>query len=845
MQSFPTSLAMTQFRYQPLDSARSEFRLLYPIQHTEPDASLSDPDPELKTVLTKDNFFVTPDLSMEFELRTVSLDNDFEPVYTALSYVWGNPETSKSITVNGCTFAITENLNIALRHLQYDDIFPAIWIDAICINQKDDDEKNNQIPRMSRIYSCAREVLVWLGPGTSDDHHAVMVLYQFQAWYFENAWNLFFSVWDAALEDLATMSAQANPVVRYSWPHATSRSQTTSRSRYICDHTYDDTSTKGSRNAYFCKTLEVMANAIAAVNAEAPASVKVISDIDHFASWLISSLLVSGWWNRIWVIQEYTSARSRHFQLGSYRLSDFTILLSRQFVRCFGQRPCESNDDLFRISSVGGFPNHLRRYDKYDEDGKFFEILKDTYVFNERKLYCRDMKDRIFALISLAEKDCKSLGIQADYRKTTREVYIDVARRLLRAKELDILSLCYRRKSACLEGSVGPSIPDECRMDLPSWVPDWSVKIVKPHGSFSSRFDTLKRSYWMLSTQCSNHETSQDEVDRCINSIVLAGQLLDEITRVGSVYDGGAKVECDEDSKLDIDPPLTAFERLPSVSADIEAWSNSARHNQKSIFGLLLADIHLTIVWFILFMKLPDLRSLRYFQEVRDPLSLGYRNYREKMIREAVWRVPVRNLEYLTSGELQKATKSSEARYHTSLHLGLSHNHMRNAESLSDEVGKHGLLQSVRFRILLIISEVKARFHMAMAVVYCKSPAHRLARACCILASIFWAIIPVRAPDRWLDDAMNFALLYVVAMLHGPPNRVVQTKRGYIGVAASSSQPGDKICVFRGSRVAHVLRERGNGQGGYTLIGDAFVYQKTSVGYPARLGKDQTSFEIF
>jgi hypothetical protein len=81
-------------------------------------------------------------------------------------------------------------------------------------------------------------------------------------------------------------------------------------------------------------------------------------------------------------------------------------------------------------------------------------------------------------------------------------------------------------------------------------------------------------------------------------------------------------------------------------------------------------------------------------------------------------------------------------------------------------------------------------------------------------------------------------------MDQGPPNRVVQTKRGYGGVATARSQPEDKICVFSRSRVAYVLRERGNGQDGYTLIGDAFVYEKTSVGYPAHLGRGKT-VELF
>ena len=38
-----------------------------------------------------------------------------------------------------------------------------MWIDAICINQKDDDEKSTQVALMRDIYHFADEVIVWLG----------------------------------------------------------------------------------------------------------------------------------------------------------------------------------------------------------------------------------------------------------------------------------------------------------------------------------------------------------------------------------------------------------------------------------------------------------------------------------------------------------------------------------------------------------------------------------------------------------------------------------------------------------------------------------------------------------
>jgi hypothetical protein len=58
---------------------------------------------------------------------------------------------------------IGSNLHLALihhRHTRYERIF---WVDALCINQDDFDERGHQVRGMSTIYANAQEVLVWLG----------------------------------------------------------------------------------------------------------------------------------------------------------------------------------------------------------------------------------------------------------------------------------------------------------------------------------------------------------------------------------------------------------------------------------------------------------------------------------------------------------------------------------------------------------------------------------------------------------------------------------------------------------------------------------------------------------
>jgi hypothetical protein len=51
-----------------------------------------------------------------------------------------------------------------------DEALPSrLWVDAVCINQADKDEKAVQIPKMRDIYSQSERVLIWLGADEPDD----------------------------------------------------------------------------------------------------------------------------------------------------------------------------------------------------------------------------------------------------------------------------------------------------------------------------------------------------------------------------------------------------------------------------------------------------------------------------------------------------------------------------------------------------------------------------------------------------------------------------------------------------------------------------------------------------
>jgi hypothetical protein len=93
--------------------------------------------------------------------------------YEALSYVWGTTRAAHAVTANGFLLGITQNLDLALRHLRDPIQAKVIWIDALCINQEDIDERNYQVPLMGSIYEGASQTTVWLGPA-ADESDLVM-----------------------------------------------------------------------------------------------------------------------------------------------------------------------------------------------------------------------------------------------------------------------------------------------------------------------------------------------------------------------------------------------------------------------------------------------------------------------------------------------------------------------------------------------------------------------------------------------------------------------------------------------------------------------------------------------
>ncbi|UPL02479.1 hypothetical protein LCI18_013413 [Fusarium solani-melongenae] len=115
-------------------------------------------------------------------LRLLHLDDDASPIlsgtferasiahlppYEAVSYCWGGDDgdytKSEFIIIGGRLFPITKNCAAVLRKIRKKNSKRVIWIDSLCINQNDVNERSVQVSQMGLIFSGAQKVHIYLG----------------------------------------------------------------------------------------------------------------------------------------------------------------------------------------------------------------------------------------------------------------------------------------------------------------------------------------------------------------------------------------------------------------------------------------------------------------------------------------------------------------------------------------------------------------------------------------------------------------------------------------------------------------------------------------------------------
>ncbi|TVY82021.1 Heterokaryon incompatibility protein 6 OR allele [Lachnellula suecica] len=99
-------------------------------------------------------------------LESFALNSPNCPDFVALSYTWGHSIHPKPINLNGHKYDVLACLYPFLKLAPNLPEFSSDtwwWIDSICINQKDENEKSSQMVIMGKIYQRACRTVVWLG----------------------------------------------------------------------------------------------------------------------------------------------------------------------------------------------------------------------------------------------------------------------------------------------------------------------------------------------------------------------------------------------------------------------------------------------------------------------------------------------------------------------------------------------------------------------------------------------------------------------------------------------------------------------------------------------------------
>lgn len=157
-----------------------------------------------------------------------------QPAYTALSYTWGEGPADKIVYVDGKKFAVKKNLHDALHEFRSrpvrslpprpgEENLPPIlqratslmWIDAICINQEDAEERNKQLKLMRQICLDATSLVVWLGNERDGSSEAFALL---QAFFDENSTSMVsFDTWISKAPNGTSARAAINALFLRPW----------------------------------------------------------------------------------------------------------------------------------------------------------------------------------------------------------------------------------------------------------------------------------------------------------------------------------------------------------------------------------------------------------------------------------------------------------------------------------------------------------------------------------------------------------------------------------------------------------------------------------------------------
>ncbi|KAL3417252.1 Heterokaryon incompatibility protein 6, OR allele 5 [Phlyctema vagabunda] len=432
-----------------------------------------------------------------------------QPNFVALSYVWGAATDLRVILVEDCSVRVTKNLYDAmmvLRPLKEDLV---IWVDALCINQSDDEEKSWQVGLMADIYQKACKVLAWLGLAQSDDDLVLDYLNSLgakaEACGMDNGFEPYQDVWQKlALQprefrDLSRSNARIRTLAGtiLMFPKDTLYSIFYSISGW---HDHDD--------------------------------LLPIAGIKRF--------FTRPWWGRIWILQEITFPDNAEFLCGSKSITrrrcsaalGAYCALRSVLVTTFTNQPqtltsyqLEIVSDLFQHRPTVMLSSwNIYRYSRFP----LAALLRATCVgsinfhrHGPHHLESSDPRDKIFALLGLAadREELEKLGVFPNYSKTCKETYTTAMLVLLQQGHMSLLSFCQTPK---------------IQSSLPSWVPDWSRSATDMLQDVENDHITTYPQFSASGVQSSHSKVTAIRRKGAIEGISVECHVYDQIFEAGS-----------------------------------------------------------------------------------------------------------------------------------------------------------------------------------------------------------------------------------------------------------------------------------------------------------------------
>lgn len=136
------------YKYKKLDVDRKEIRLL----------SLQGGRPHER---------------IQCRIHHVALSDESKSKHETVSYVWRNASVRATIHINGRRADVPASSAAVLRRVRHESEVRLLWLDAVCINQGNIEEKNHQVATMRHIYTNSRRTLIWLGNSDEGTHRAL------------------------------------------------------------------------------------------------------------------------------------------------------------------------------------------------------------------------------------------------------------------------------------------------------------------------------------------------------------------------------------------------------------------------------------------------------------------------------------------------------------------------------------------------------------------------------------------------------------------------------------------------------------------------------------------------